>query len=103
MMKQWNPVDGFETLMAQLTKGLILAQYAGAPISDIDVVDMVITNILDTGLFADKYKKMERKNWPKKVIPSFQNVLGGASSPHETNNQDGRQDGIWNECHPRRG
>ena len=51
MIQQWNPAEGFEKLVVQLTKGLIFAQYAGAPISDIDVVDMGITNILEKGLF----------------------------------------------------
>ena len=42
-------------------KGLIFAQYAGAPISDINDVDMGINNILDTGLFANEYKKRNRR------------------------------------------
>ena len=53
-MKQWNQVDGFETLVVQLTKGLIFVQYTGALISDINVVDMGISNILKAGMFADK-------------------------------------------------
>ena len=56
MKAQWNPVDGFETLVAQLTKGLIFAPYAGEPILDVDVVDMGIGNILYTGLYAEEYK-----------------------------------------------
>ena len=56
MKSQWNPVGGFETLVAQLTKGLIFAQYAGAPISIIDVVGMGFGNVLMTGLFAEEYK-----------------------------------------------
>ena len=56
MIKQWNPADGFETLVAQLTKGLIFAPYAGEPILDVDVVDMRIGNILYTGLYAEEYK-----------------------------------------------
>ena len=56
-MKQWNPADGFETLVAQIKKGLIFAQYAGAPIWDIDIINMGISNILETGLFTGKYKK----------------------------------------------
>ena len=54
MIKQWNPVDGFETLMMQLTKGVIFAQYAGSPISDVDVIDMGIKNILSAGLYAEE-------------------------------------------------
>ena len=52
MIEQWNPLDGFKTLVAQLTKGLIFAQYAGSPISVVDVVDMEIGLILATGLYA---------------------------------------------------
>ena len=61
MVKQWNPADGFETLVTQLTKGLIFAQYAGAQILDIDAVDMGISNILDTWLFNNKYKKWNER------------------------------------------
>ena len=71
MIQQWNPADGFEKLVAQLTKGLIFAQYAGAPISDIDVVDMGITNILDTGLFKDEYKLWNAVAGPQKTFPYF--------------------------------
>ena len=67
MMKQWKPADGFETLVAQLTKGLIFAQYVGAPISDINVVDMGISNILKTGLFTDEYKNSHANNDKVKV------------------------------------
>ena len=58
MKVQWNAVDGFETLVAQLTKGLILTAYAGSPIPDVDVVDMGICNILILviGLYAKEYK-----------------------------------------------
>ena len=44
----WNPANGFESLVKQLTKGLIYAGYAGAPIPDVDVVDMGVGLILDT-------------------------------------------------------
>ena len=37
MKAQCNPVDGFKTLVVQLMKGLILTQYAGAPISDVSI------------------------------------------------------------------
>ena len=57
MIQQWNPVDGFETLVAQLTKGLIFAQYLGSPISVVDVIDMGIGIILATGLYAKEWKK----------------------------------------------
>ena len=53
---QCNSADGFETLIAQLTKGIIFAQYAGVPISDIDVTDMGTSIILITGLFAEGCK-----------------------------------------------
>ena len=52
MIQPWNPADGFESLVAQHTKGLIYAGYAGAPISDINVVDMGVGLIFDTGLYA---------------------------------------------------
>ena len=81
MTKQWNLADGFETLVAQLTKGLIFAQYAGAPI----------------------LQEMVRQNCPTKVVPSLQNSLSGASMPNEIHHEDGRSDGIWDECNPRGG
>ena len=71
MTKQWNPADGFKTLVVQLMKGLIFAQYAGAPISDIDVIDMGINNILNTGLFANEYKKWNRRTGQQKSFPAF--------------------------------
>ena len=54
MTQPWNPADGFETLVVQLTKGLIFAGYAGAPISDVNVVDMEVGLTLDTGLYAEE-------------------------------------------------
>ena len=47
MIQPWNPADGFETLVAQLTKGLIFDGYAGAPILDVDIVDMGVGLILN--------------------------------------------------------
>ena len=72
MMKApWNPVDGFETLMAQLTKGLILAQHMGAAISDVDVIDMRIGDILITGLFAEEYQQRHCQTLTKKTFAHF--------------------------------
>ena len=74
MMKQWNPGDGFETLVAQLTKGLIFAQYAGAPISDIDLVNMRIKNIIGTGLYKEDYKKWYGRTAQQKLCPAFKTL-----------------------------
>ena len=47
------------------------SQYAGAPIPDIDVMDMGITNILGTGLFKDEYKLWNALTGPQKTFPFF--------------------------------
>ena len=67
-------MDGFETLVAQLTKGLIFAQYAGAPISDIDLVDMHIKNIIGTGLYKEDYKKWYGRTAQQKLCPAFKTL-----------------------------
>ena len=74
MTKQWNPADGFERLVAQLTKGLIFALYAGAGIIDVDVVDMGIGLILQTGLFAEEYARWYRRPANKKTFANFKIV-----------------------------
>ena len=74
MTKQWNPADGFERLGAQLTKGLIFALYAGAGIIDVDVVDMGIGLILQTGLFAVEYARWYQQPANKKTFTNFKVV-----------------------------
>ena len=71
MTQPWNPVGGFKTLMAQLTKGLIFDMYAHTPISDINVVGIEICLILDTGLYAKEYKIWYDKPPALKIFLAF--------------------------------
>ena len=94
MQAQWNPADGFKTLVVQVTKWLIFAQYAGVPVSDVDVIDMGIVLILMTGSFQKntKFVTIERQQRNHSRTSKY---FFGTSSHHKKYDNHIRSNGLW--------
>ena len=56
MKTPWDPRDGFEALEVKIDNGMVYAAFAERPLSDSDVMDKALFNILETGLFTEEMK-----------------------------------------------
>jgi hypothetical protein len=61
MKREWNPIDGFESLITQILEGITYANFAGSPMSDRDIVDIATQVIMRCGLLAEPYIKWHER------------------------------------------
>ena len=71
MKQQWQPQDGFEKLIRQIEDGVLYAYFSDYPINDKDIVDMAITHILKTGIFANQYAQWHTRPDDQKMWANF--------------------------------
>ena len=57
MKSAWNPSSGFEALKAQIDDELAFVAFANAVSLPTDAVNMLITVIIRTRIFANQYKE----------------------------------------------
>ena len=57
MKRGWDPINRFKVLATQMMEGIIYAQFTQAPISDMDIVDIVVEVIMQCILLAEAYLK----------------------------------------------
>ena len=69
MKSAWDPRDGFEALEVKMDNGIVNAAFAKRPLSDSDVMQKALYNILETGQFTEEMKqwytlkKEEQTSW----------------------------------------
>ena len=68
MKKPWAMQDGWIRLTSQIESGRNYAHFCGKPISESDILDIAMTHILNTQLFAFEYAEWkgfppQYKNW----------------------------------------
>ena len=61
MKRERNLIDGFEVLLTQIMEGITYAQFAQVPISNRNIVHIVIGVIMRCGLIADPYIKLHER------------------------------------------
>jgi hypothetical protein len=55
MKREWDPIDEFEALVTQIMKGITCADFARAPMSDQDIVEIAVRVITRCRLLAEPY------------------------------------------------
>ena len=68
MKKPWAMQDGWIRLTSQIESGRNYAHFCGKPISESDILDIAMTHILNTQIFAREYEEWkgfppQYKNW----------------------------------------
>ena len=61
MKREWNPINGSETLVTQMLEGITYIQFTQAPISDTDIVAIAVGIIMECGLLAKAYIKWHER------------------------------------------
>ena len=61
MRREWNPIDRFEALVTQIMEGIKYTNFAGAPMSDTDIVDIAVGDIMRYGLLTEPYIKWHER------------------------------------------
>ena len=56
MATDWHPLMGCEVLTSRLFRGVTFASLSGHPITNKDTVDISVSVLNCTGLFAKEYK-----------------------------------------------
>ena len=92
---QWNSVDGFETLLAQLTKGIIFTAYVGAPISDVDVVGYGNGQHFINMIVCRRVQNLVQQSTKPKNVHNVQSILGKSSAHQKVHDEDSRVNGLW--------
>merc|ERR1712051_963919 len=57
MKSPWDPRDGFDALEIKIDNGMVNAALAKRPLSDADVMQKALYNILETGQFGEEIKQ----------------------------------------------
>ena len=71
MRQQWTLQDGWERLQKQLDEGSIFGLFADQPIPEAELVDIGITVIGQTGLFAAQYEQWHERPADQKTWRHF--------------------------------
>ena len=71
MKHQWTLQDGWERLQKQLDEGSIFGLFADQPIPEAELVDIGITVIGQTGLFATQYEQWHERPTDQKTWRHF--------------------------------
>ena len=93
--QQWTLQDGWERLQKQLNEGSIFGLFADQPIPEAEIVDIGITVIGQTGLFAAQYEQWHERPADQKTWRHFSQFWKDKIQLKRDTNLNASQFGFW--------
>ena len=97
MKREWNPQDEFEALLIQIMEGITYATFTRAPISDRDIVDIMVGVIMIWNACRGPYE-MARASGNYKDMDRIPNLLESPTEDEKTHVDYIRPSRIRHEC-----
>ena len=93
MKTLWSLQDGYEKLQLHIEDGNIYAMFAGQTISELEVVDITISVIVQTGMFGDQYDQWHKQADDSKTWNDLKTFWKAKIKLKKTHNDECRP--IW--------